>query len=550
MQEDGRLTELTPEVMAQLSPAYWAGFNKIKLQAGPFSFTDHEYQWEPMASNARRVCYMKATQGGFTELEVLKTLHGLIYKRYKQGALYLFPTTDNVREFSKSRFAPLIQANMKAIGQWVKSQGKGTDTASLKKIHEAFLYLRGARLSTTIGMAGDTKESVNLRSIPVDRVVWDEVELMDESAVQKAIGRMGHSKVKEEVYISNPGLPDHGIDKYWQQSDQRYWLRKCKCGEWFSADLTFPDCVKVRSDGTGYVACPKCGKPVPFWQGDGTGKWERTIHDDSLMHGYHWSQLTSVYNDPADILKDFLDPPQGNIDDVYRLRLGLPHVQAEDKLSTGVVRECCGKDLMAQKFRGPCAMGVDVGKTFHVIIGIRTGTRHYEIVKLARVKEWNDIHDLARRFNVKSAVVDIRPYEDGARTFQKEESYRCFLCEYTESSTIGTLFNDASGIVKANRTEICDRSHDVIADRFLKIPREGTEVDMFIKQTCNAAKVLEDNKRTGQQIYRYRSVGTGGDHYRHALNYFLLASEGVRVTKSFGTTPPRQKYAKHDKILT
>ncbi len=120
---------------------YWAAQWPVKLQSAPFSFTAHEYQAEPMTSTVQRKCVMKGTQGGFTESEVLDSLHGMIFRHLPQGVLYLFPTTDDVGEFSKSRFNPLILANRQAIGKFVKSQGKGTDTASLKKIHDSFLYL-------------------------------------------------------------------------------------------------------------------------------------------------------------------------------------------------------------------------------------------------------------------------------------------------------------------------------------------------------------------------------------------------------------------------
>ena len=545
---EARMSEITPELLCQVSPAYWAQFNEIKLQGGVFSFVDHEYQPEPMQSQERRICYMKATQGGFSELEILKTLHGLIHKRYEKGALYLFPTTDDMRDFSKARFNPLIQQNKDSIGQYVKAGGKkSTDTAGLKKVHDAFLYLRGATLATTIGMAGDEKESGKLRGVPVDRVVFDEVELMNPSAISKAIGRMGHSKVKEEVYISNPGLPDHGIDLVWQQSDQRHWYRKCVCGEWMSADLTFPECVHLRDDGTGYIACPKCGKPVPMWSGPGTGKWVQTFTEDkSLMHGYHWSHLNSVYNDPAEVLKNYLDPPQGNIDDVYRLQLGLPHVQAEDKLSANVIRDCCGRDPMPTRHTGQCAMGVDVGKIKHVVIGVRTGNDGYRIVKVAQVSKWSDIHDLGKRYGVKSAVIDSLPSLDSSREFQKAETYSVFLCQYSENSTIGIQFNRDSGIVKANRTEICDATHALFAEGRIQLPRgDSPSMKTFITQVGNVAKVLEQNKRTGEQIFRYRAVGTGGDHYRHALNYFLLAAGKIAPARKVGH---EQLYAIHEDL--
>ncbi len=211
--------DLTPKEIASVDCGYWAAdLYQIQLQRSKFTFTDHEYQWEPMKNRVKRVCYMKATRGGFSEIEILKSLHGMRYGRYKEGVLYLFPTTDDVNEFSKSRFNPLLSANREAIGKYVKS----TDTASLKKIHKAFLYLRGARLSEK---RGDQAESSKMKSIGVDKIVFDEVDHMDDEVIAKARGRYYDSPWQEEVVIGNPIIPGEGVDKQWRLSDQRYWFR-------------------------------------------------------------------------------------------------------------------------------------------------------------------------------------------------------------------------------------------------------------------------------------------------------------------------------------
>jgi len=523
--------DLTPNDVASVNAAYWADLNLIQLQAGRFSFKGHEYQKEPMQSRARRRAYMKATQGGFTEIEVLRSLHGMIHRIFPQGVLYTFPTTDDVNEFSKSRFNPLILSNRKAIGQFVKSGGKGTDTASLKKIHNAFLYLRGARLSQKIS---DQNESSKMRGIPVDSVKFDEVDLMDEDVIAKARGRMGHSNVKEEVFISNPLIPGEGIDKIFANSDQRHWFRKCSCGEWTCAELSFPECVKIK-DGKGYIGC-KCGKEVPIYAGPGTAEWVPSVRENSdFMHGYRWSQLTSAFNDPAEILDAFNDPPEGNLADVYRLRLGLPYIAAEDRLTEANVYNCCGTYIQSHTHTGPCAMGVDVGKIKHVLIGVKVGSDQYKIVKIAQLSRWEDIHALARRFNVKSTVVDIRPYEDSARKFQSEVKGRCFLCEYKENTPQGTVYNQNTGIVSVNRTEIFDLTHRmVMTPGMLTIPMLH-EVKEFAKQMCGAYKVLETNKKSGTSIYRYKGKN---EHFRNALNYFILAAKGGHIVRAEGYRKP------------
>ncbi len=523
------MTDLTPTDIASTRAGYWATLRRIRLQASVFSFKGHEYQIEPMRSMVRRKCVMKATQGGFTEIEVLDALHGMIFRYLSQGVLYLHPTTDDVQEFSKSRFNPLIVANPEVIGKYVKSAGKGTDTASLKKIHNAFLYLRGARLSQKIS---DVNESSKLKSIPVDRVVFDEVDHMDEDVIAKALGRMGHSKIKQERYLSNPLIPGEGIDKIFSQSDQRHWFRKCGCGEWTCAELSFPDCVKIRPDGTGYIGCNKCGKELPIDRvddkGDYTSEWVPSVPANSdYMHGYRWSQLTSVFNDPAEILDAFTNPPEGNLADVYRLRLGLPYIGAEDRLTEAQVYNCCCNDIIAHSHDGPSAMGVDVGKIKHVTIGVRTNQNQYKITKSVQLSSWDDIHAIAKRFNVKSAVVDIRPYEDSARKFQQEAKFKVFLCEYKENTPQGTVYNDRTGIVSVNRTEIFDSTHRLVTTPgMLTIPRYCPEVKEFAKQMCGAYKVLETNKKSGTSIYRYKGEN---DHYRNAMNYFILAASGHKI---------------------
>ncbi len=522
---------ITPQKCAEANAGYWATLNNIKLQRSVYTFENHEYQIEPMANDCKRVCYMKATRGGFSEIEILKSLHGMIYNRYKEGVLYLFPTTDDVNEFSKSRFAPLLSSNRLAIGRHVKSGGKGTDTASLKKINDAFLYLRGARLSEK---RGEQSESSKMKSIGVDKIVFDEVDHMEEEVIAKARGRYYDSPWQEEVFIGNPIIPDLGIDLQWQKSDHRHWWRKCSsCGKYTCAELFFIDdperCVGVRSDGKGYIACKNCGREVFIRD----GQWQPELKENTnYMRGYRWSQLSSAVCDPLDILRDFREPPEGNIADVYRLRLGLPYIAAEDRLTKARIYECCGQEEQYSSHEGPCAMGVDVGDVKHIIIGARTGNEQYTIFKTVALSSWREIHDLARRFHVKSAVIDMSPFRDKAREFQSKEPYQIFLCEYSDNPAFLRKWDIKLGVVKDYRTALFDETHRmVVTPGMLTIPRICPEIKEFAKQMCNAYKLLETNKRTGAKQYRYKGVN---EHYRNAANYFLLAASRSRVRRAGG----------------
>ncbi len=518
------------EGMMRMDPGYWANQWGIKLQAGKFTFNGFEYQVEPMSYKGKRLCYLKARQAfGATIDEVLKDLHGMIMRKYKLGVAHIFPTNDEVNEFSKSIFKPLIAANKTSIGKYVRNVSGGTDTTSLKNVNGAMLFLRGARMSQKIG---DSAESTSSKTagFSCDKVVFDESDYMEIEAITRYIQSMGMSPHQHEVYLGNPSHEDFGIDLIFKQSDQRYWFRKCSCGQWTCAEKSFPGCIKIRKDGTGYIGCDKCGKEVKVWNGTGTGEWVPDFPEKTkYMQGYMASQMMTPYNDPADILDDFVTTQ--DLATFNRLRLGRPYSAESDKLRKDAVLANCGNDSPALSHTGPCAMGVDVGKAYHaVVIGIKTSKERYEVIKTVKAKDFQEVFDLARRYNVKSDVVDIRPYEEEARKYQKNSGHKTFLCEYSETQIVDAMFNDNTGIVKVHRTGIFDQTHRLIMQGHIRLPARCPEIEEFARQCCNCARFEEVDKRKHTVVNRYRPTGDRQDHFRNALNYFSLAASGHRLS--------------------
>ncbi len=545
---------LTPNEIATVNAGYWAVLNKIRLQAGLFRTEGFEYQVEPMSFTGRRLCYLKARQSfGATITEVLKDLHGMIMGKYKLGVAHIFPTTDEVGEFSKSIFKPLIAANQQSIGKYVKNVAGGTDTTSLKRVRDAMLFLRGARLGQKVGESTENTSS-KTSAFSCDKVVFDEVDFMNPEAIVKYLQAMGMSPYKHEVYLGNPSHEDFGIDLIFKQSDQRYWFRKCDCsglisttsattsrGSWTCAEKSFPQCVKIRPDGTGYVGCDKCGKEVPVWNGEGSAEWIPDYPDKTnYMQGYMASQMMTPFNDPAEILEDFVNPPFGDLANVYRLRLGRAYSDRSDKLRRSDVLANCGGDGISLGHSGPCAMGVDVGKVKHVVIGIKIDNVRYELLRAVKIPEgpegWGRIHDLARQYNVKSTVIDIRPYEDEARTYQRSHggskvNPATYLCEYSDAQTADAIFNNNIGVVKVHRTGIFDQTHRLLSSGKIVLPRQCPEIDEFARQCCNCARFEEKDKHKNIIVHRYRPTGDRQEHFRNALNYFVLAASGHRLAR-------------------
>ena len=88
-------------------------------------------------------------------------------------------------------------------------------------------------------------------------------------------------------------------------------------------------------------------------------------------------------------------------------------------------------------------------------------------------------------------------------------------------------WDEKDKIIKINRTEICDATHELVSESGrLELPRRNAEVNEFAFECCNIAKLLVEDDETGSRVYRYKKLGSSRpDHYRHALNYALIASD-------------------------
>jgi hypothetical protein len=513
--------------MQAVSPWYWAVANELKLQSGTFGVHGHAYL-RGLMEHPNQVG-KKGAQMAFTEGPgVIKTLHSHIYGRIKVGTLYLFPTSDDVTEFSKARFNPLIEQNP-CISQHVKS----TDAANIKRVGQGMLYLRGARAQKKI--QGNKRTSSRLKTISVDRIVFDERDEMDNDMVQLALERMSHSDVRETLTLSTPTIPEFGVDALYNKSDQRVWMIRCDhCGTETCMEIEFfndPERVIRRGpDGKGIRTCKKCGREIHVWNAD----WRAQSPNVQDLVGWWISQLCSMKWDPWTIYQLYLNPPDGNLSEIMNSKLGMAYIDAENELTLQQVYACCGTKSMLEleqhaiKNRIPVAYGCDVQKDHLVmVLGHPVSEKTRRVIKVARVPSWNDVHDIAARFNTKAAVLDCEPETHKAREFQAAEPYHVWLCDYAENMKVRQKEDEKAGLVVVRRTEFLDGSHTLVAGMRLELPRRCEEVEVFAAQVCAAVKVLKEDEETGSKKYHY--IRRDRDDYRHALTYFDLACEDPLV---------------------
>ncbi len=117
-------------------------------------------------------------------------------------------------------------------------------------------------------------------------------------------------------------------------------IRCEKCNHDTCLELSFPECLKESPDGTIYRACLHCGAEIYPRH----GQWVAQYPGREVA-GYWLSQLNSAYVSPSEILKLYLNPPNGNLQEVYNSKLGMAYISAENRLTPADVYFLCGSEL-------------------------------------------------------------------------------------------------------------------------------------------------------------------------------------------------------------
>lgn len=496
-----------------LDPWYWAYQQQIKLVGGPFALDGHEFQVRPMSISPPVKVIRKATQTTFTETEVLRCLHGLIHGLYPHGVLYLFPTSDEVTDFSSSRFNPLINDNPDSIGAHVRE----TNRTTLRRVGQGFIYFRSGRLNKEI--AGQTKSSSHLKSVPADHAVHDEYDEMSPKIDEFVAGRLAKSDVGTMAFLANPTLPRFGISAKFDESDQEYWGIKCQhCSTVNFLDdpeeRPFPEMLHETKDGKVIRACKKCQKALDPRFGDWVAKRPRI---DEVI-GFTIGHQSVAWIDPAKLLADFKHT--SDIANFTRMKLGRPYLEAECQLSVDDVLACCADYANKTSDKGPCTMGIDQGKGLHVVIG----KRPCAVLHVGEYLDWEQLDPLMKKFHVSRCVVDALPETRNARQFAVRHKGKVFLNYYGKQK--GTYkWNEKELQVACNRTESLDASHQELATGKVSLPRRTEAIEEFARHCTNIGKKLIVDEEDGSRVYIYVPLGSGVDHYRHAYNYWAMANQ-------------------------
>lgn len=497
----------------------------------PYSYVDHEYQERILSDTSQDVAVRKCSQVGLSECSSRMAL-ALVNVINPYTVAYTLPTAHFSGTFAKTRVDPII-AGSPVIKAAVN---KATDNNEVKQFGDSFLFFRGAASSNAP------------ISIPCDHLVHDEVDFSDQETLGQYMSRLTHSKWKRTTKLSTPTLPGFGIDKAFQDSRRHWNLVKCHhCGHWFMPDyyknvkipgftadlreINKQTLTKIRWEEA-YLACPKCGDE-PSLQPD-RREWVCENPDEKhVCAGY---QVTP-FDAPNIIKPSYLvkaSTTYDRVQDFQNFNLGLP---AEDKEATLLRGDFEGIFINDLPGTGVAyVMGVDVGNTYHFMVGAVDAWGEIFVVHKEQVPMGNAkkrYFELKQQYRVICTVIDSGPHAETVMSIQEQDP-TCYASVYMRSKSILTHTvvdkdeNPDSGQafirqVNVNRSRALDGYMNFIREGHLRVKSCPLD-ELFIQHHTDMKRVKVFDNDSGDMAYAWQK-NTGEDHSHHAMVYLWIASK-------------------------
>lgn len=291
-------------------------------EAGKYHTDRAPYQKEPLDTighpNTRRATLIWASQLGKTLL--MKIVIAYYMKHDPASILYLMPTLDMSRVFSKERISPMLRDVPALRGLVREPRAKDSTNQILHKTYP------GGHLS----MVGSNAPA-SLASRPVRIVIGDERAKYKLSAGDSgdpfalAVQRTQNFENRKVIDIGTPGIKDiDPLEQSWEQSDQRLFLVPCPhCGH--DQQLIFGQLKFERTPGgkvtTVHYECSKCRSAIV--ESDKgrllrAGKWVAQKPENADHPGFHLSALYSPWLTWKEFAQAWVDAKRSNNPEVLK----------------------------------------------------------------------------------------------------------------------------------------------------------------------------------------------------------------------------------------
>lgn len=538
----------------RLSFRKWA--ERVPETRGPLNFRDFAWQVElygPEAAEDREQVVCKATQVGVSTQAIRWVLyHADVHQRV---CLYTFPTDEELSKFSQHRIRPVLRGSEHLRA---RMSADAINNVGQKQIGlDGWIYFRG------------TQKPID--SIPADIVVFDEYDTSDQANIEASERRVtGPQSAGLIRRVGVPSVPGYGIDKLYDESDQRVWTVKCEaCNRHNPMRGYEAFTANVDQDRIALV-CANCQRPIDVR----VGEWVAAFPDREVR-GYHVPKLLIPRRQTlADLIANSKKTRPDQIETFHTHDLGEGYSPAEGRLSREAVQACVRNELRPQEALISYAlttMGIDMAsaRALNVVI-------EEEVDRASAVgrKVWvGTVEDepggmtafqklcwLMEAYNVNMAGIDNEPDGRFAKAFAARFPGRVYRCDFFTPEPGGKTepnvwnVDDDEHFVSLWRTKTYDalferfRMQRVLLPPLELLPEDyADQLGNLVRRSVEIVRSRRGPQGRMEKVpsgqFRVDYVKTGPEDYAQAEAYNLAAIElfwrnaGIDQARGQGPTP-------------
>ena len=513
------LPQKKKRTLDEISIRWWIKMQAIKTESGALlDFHDHRYLRDIYSDMSPKLACLKAGQIGFSTMAILKTIW--LARNFGVNVGYILPTVEMVQKFVGSKVNRIASENP-VIAGWMRDK----DSIALKQIDKYFIHYLGAQTDRSAIM------------LSLDLLVADEYDKAPQKILEIYESRLQHSKFGYKWVFSNPTIPDFGVDRFWQMSDQKKWHITHSCGKQYIMDES---CINFTSE---IYQCPHC-QSVITREEIRMGEWKATAKGD--WSGY-WIPL---WINPIIDAKKICDYKKTKPKDYfYNFVAGLPYVNSNDTLSQQTLEANLSSEVNEQS--GRILIGMDTGKDLHYFMMNKEGGFYHG--KCERVDgnpnydPYAEIDKLMKTYPSAILIADQGGDLIGIAKLQAKYPNRVYLCMLTKDSRSQQIIKWSEtegerGKVVVDRNRMIQLIVDQLNERRMTFNGSKEDWQPFFDHCLNIFRVKEiqgTDENDPQYGWRWVWKRKGPDHYFFAMLFALVGFDKFKEASAtiVGMTP-------------
>jgi len=532
-----------------------------------FSYLKPIYESVPFDQDELRnfdLTVMKAAQMGGSVIMILLQIYILL--RFAVTGGYYFPDQTTALDFSAIRFLKMVRSNPDLLSLMRDVHGFTDEgSKSVRRIGDStllFLYT-GMNLGP-----GTSRTTMRTESMPLDILVFDEVQGMTRSQMEKTQERVSASFLKVIGRVSTAKWPGADIDEWFQAGDQRYWHTDCssRCSDGIILSEEWPNCVG-DSNGKLFYRCPHCDTEIRDPQ-----KGRYIAHNPkSEAESFHFAQTIARRVTIREMWNAWLNNKDRQ--NFNNRKLGKPYADpSEIPISIELLKQkAFNPDITWSVLPGDCYMGIDhMGALNVIVIKRRMQTGRDRVVHLEWVEDLDPFKrsaELMEQFKIRFCALENEPNYNEAFRFAKAFPGRVFIIEYTQGAISGEFLRwldrdktepgairktsdeaRAKYAVRVDQYKMMSYSMLRIKDGMMEMPNPATRP--LIRERIIAGRMTPDNigelfaahltkvalrSEKDEKLDRYQNyvqkIGSDDPHFTYANMCCDVA-----VARAYGTT--------------